>query len=125
MAGRSEYLNGTFTLSGSGGGNLFSNDSFHFAYQPLTGDGVIVARVVSLYNTPSTFGGTTAYGGLMIRESLTDSSTVFNVRLNSSTGVELLTRISTSAGANLYTGPVLKAPYWLKIARQGSSFSAF
>ena len=122
--GRSEYSNGTFTLSGSGGGNLFSTDSFHFAYQTLTGDGSVVARVVSMYDRPGSFGGPLALGGVMIREALNDTSTVFNLRLNT-TSAELLSRTTTGGGAGTTAGPAAQAPYWLKVTRQGNNFSAF
>src|SRR5258708_16377810 len=61
---RSGYANGTFTVAGAGQGTLFaSSDGFHFAYQSLTGDGTMVARVVSLQ-------GSAAQAGIMMRETL-------------------------------------------------------
>jgi hypothetical protein len=46
VRGSASYASGAFTLRSVGniGG---TGDSFHFLYQPLTGDGSIVARVVT------------------------------------------------------------------------------
>src|SRR5207245_4325641 len=64
LAGSAGYANGTFTVAGAGQGTLFSSaDGFHFAYQSLTGDGTMVARVVSL-------SGSAAQAGIMVRETL-------------------------------------------------------
>ena len=54
---------GVFTVNGAGGGQLNggSADAFHFVYQPLSGSGSIVARVVSV---PSG-----AQAAVMIRQS--------------------------------------------------------
>src|SRR4029077_14745129 len=49
LSGSASYANGTFNVAGAGQGTFFStSDGFHFVYQPLSGDGTIVARVVSL-----------------------------------------------------------------------------
>ncbi|HEY6943661.1 MAG TPA: S53 family peptidase, partial [Candidatus Acidoferrum sp.] len=49
VAGSASYSNGTFAVSGAGSGTMItSSDGFHFVYQPLNGDGTIVARVVSV-----------------------------------------------------------------------------
>src|SRR5439155_930723 len=49
VAGSASYANGTFTVAGAGQGTFStSSDGFHFVYQPLSGDGTMVARVVSL-----------------------------------------------------------------------------
>jgi hypothetical protein len=51
VAGSASYASGTFTLKGSGADIGGTADAFHYVYQPLTGDGEIVARVASLQNT--------------------------------------------------------------------------
>ncbi len=49
VAGSASYANGTFTVAGAGQGTMITAaDGFHFVYQPLAGDGTIVARVVSV-----------------------------------------------------------------------------
>lgn len=70
VAGSATYASGTFTVNGAGAGvnNGATTDAFHFVYQPLPGDGTIVARVVSLQ-------GSSAQAGVMIRESLSWGAT--------------------------------------------------
>src|SRR5207245_679763 len=65
----SSYGSGTFTLSGWGCCLSGQTDSAQFAYQPLTGDGTIIARVASLAN----FTGS-AKVGLIIRDTLAPES---------------------------------------------------
>ncbi|HEX8836205.1 MAG TPA: S53 family peptidase, partial [Candidatus Acidoferrum sp.] len=65
VAGSASYANGTFAVSGAGQGTMITSaDGFHFVYQPLIGDGTIVARVVSVE------GSSAAQAGIMIRETL-------------------------------------------------------
>src|SRR5260370_23003813 len=54
LAGSVSYANNVFTVQGAGcgfnnclNGGSVTADAFHFVYQPLSGDGTIVARVVS------------------------------------------------------------------------------
>jgi hypothetical protein len=71
--GTSTYSNGIFTVTGGGAGiqNAGLADGMQFAYQTLSGDGSIVARVDSLKNyTSNVF----AEGGVMIRQALAPNS---------------------------------------------------
>lgn len=70
LAGSASSANGTFTVGGSGTQIYGSADSFHFAFQTLSGDGSIVARVVSAQG-----GSGYAAAGVMIRETLDSAST--------------------------------------------------
>ena len=65
VAGSATYSNGTFTLQGAGAQIYGTTDAFHFAYQSLSGDGTIVARVVSFQG-----GSSNREVGVMIRETL-------------------------------------------------------
>src|SRR5262249_30697985 len=65
LAGSSNYSAGTFNVSGSGTTLGPPPDQFHLVYQQLSGDGQIVARVVSVQST-----STYAKAGVMIRETL-------------------------------------------------------
>jgi len=54
-----------FCVNGAGSGTLVNNaDGIQFVFQPLSGDGTIVARVLS------TTGGGSQEAGVMIRETL-------------------------------------------------------
>jgi YD repeat-containing protein len=123
VAGRGEYDSGVFTIVGAGSGNLFFTDAFQYVYQPLTADGTIVARVTGIDHAPTNI-GPTAYAGVMIRETLTADSNVAYLRLRTTGGVEFQWRTSTGGSLNSVVAPGIIAPYWLKIARQGSNFTA-
>jgi len=48
LSGTATYANGTFTVNGAGPQISGTADTFNFAYQQLSGNGSIVARVVSV-----------------------------------------------------------------------------
>ena len=68
--GSADEAGGTWTVSGDGADVWGTTDAFHYAYVPLSGDGQIVARVVS----NGTGSNTWAKGGVMIRETLDANS---------------------------------------------------
>jgi regulation of enolase protein 1 (concanavalin A-like superfamily) len=121
LAGSASYSNGTYTVTGAGTQIYGTADAFNYAYQPLSGDGTILARLVSLQG-----GSGYVSAGVMIRESLNAGSTnaktadwasyhaiYFDVR--STTGG------STSEPASLGVTP----PYWVKVSRSGNTFSSY
>jgi len=70
VAGSAGFTNGTFAVAGAGTQIYGTADAFHFVSQQLSGDGSIVARLVSLqggvgYVSP----------GVMIRETPNAGST--------------------------------------------------
>src|SRR5262249_12704473 len=93
-------------------------DRFHFVYQPLSGDGTIVARVVSVT-------GPSPVAGLMIREGL--DSTAKQVALGTAcSGSSYVTAVWRST-PGVYTTPhvigVLPTSCWLKLTRSGDVFT--
>jgi hypothetical protein len=64
-AGSSSYAAGRWTVVGAGAEIWGDNDSCHFAYKALEGNGAIVAKVESVQNTSPS-----AKAGVMIRTSL-------------------------------------------------------
>ena len=69
VAGATTYNGGTFAVVGSGSDIWGTADAFHYAYKPLTGDGVVVARVATVQNTNAW-----TKAGVMIRETLDPAS---------------------------------------------------
>ncbi len=69
IAGSTAFSNGTYTIQAAGSDIWSGADEFHFVYQPMTGNGEVIARLASLANTDSW-----AKAGVMIRESLTAQS---------------------------------------------------
>src|SRR5206468_2363630 len=87
------------------------SDGMHFMYQPLSGDGTIVARVVTAQ-------GTNTQAGVMIRETSNPASTNAFVAYKPS-AVNFTYRPSTNAGT--FNGGGVSSvtpPYWVKLVRR-------
>src|SRR5713226_1539383 len=119
VAGSANYANGTFTVAGAGQGTFFTpSDGFHFVYQPLSGDGTMVARVVSLQ------GSSAAQAGIMIREALNPGANhVFLFNYSSSS--YLTERTATDASSTYQYLASAALPYWIKLARSGNVFTLY
>jgi RHS repeat-associated protein len=118
LLGSATYSGGVFTLNGSGHGLFTSTDQFHFVYQPLLGDGTIVARVVSQT------GASSPPAGVMIRETLNTGAASAFVGYRSSF-IYFIERSPTGSTPNYQTGPANSLPYWVKLVRSGGTFSAY
>ena len=116
------YDNGTtFTVEGSGSDIWNASDEFHFVYQTLTGDGVIIAHVASLTDT-----GAWAKVGVMFRNSLSDSDQYALECITPSEGSAFQYRTTSgadAAGTGGDSGPV--APYWVKLVRRGNTITGY
>ena len=118
-AGSSTGSNGTFAVTGSGADIWGNVDAFHFAYQMLTGDGVITARVQSL---DAIDGWTKA--GVMIRASLSASSRHAMMILTPGNGYAFQSR-TVDGGETVHTwGPPATAPGWVRLQRIGDTITA-
>ncbi len=119
VAGSASYSNGVFTVQGAG--VTFSGysaaDAFNFAYQPLSGDGTIVARVVSVSSTY-------AQAGVMIRETLNANATCMFVA-DYTGGMGTYYRTTTGANLGSAGGPATPLPYWVMLVRSGNGFSGY
>jgi hypothetical protein len=89
-------------------------DSFRFAYQTLTGDGSITARVDSLT------GVNQSPGGVMIREALTTNSKFVWAQVSGG-GPGWSYRTTTGGGVTNPAGTNIAQPYWLRLTRSGGN----
>jgi regulation of enolase protein 1 (concanavalin A-like superfamily) len=119
LAGDATYSSGTFTLKGTGADIGAKSDQFRFVYQPLAGDGQIVARVTSMTNTNAW-----AKAGVMIREGLAANARHFGVFLTPTSGVVGRWRTTVGGSTTAVTGSGA-APVWLKIVRAGSKLTSY
>jgi hypothetical protein len=121
---------GTYTLGGAGVGTGQTADSFRYAFQSLTGDGQVVARVTGLPGANSA-----ARAGVMFRDGLTPGAFDAFLAFKPGGGATFETRAtaqsSTNAGAAAVTtltnytgGAAIAAPAWVKIVRAGNVFTA-
>jgi hypothetical protein len=89
-------------------------------YQLFTGDGSITARVVSQTNT-----NTWAKAGVMFRETLATGSTNTFVAVTPANGIVFQGRPTTGGSSTTFNyGPLVAAPYWVRLVRAGSTFTA-
>jgi len=116
ISGSASFSGGAFTVAGAGSDIWGTADSFHFVYQPLGGDGQIVARVDSLQNTSAN-----AKAGLMFRSSL--AATAANVMIDVQPGgsIEFMSRTSDGGSTAWLAGGTGPAPTWLRLVRSGST----
>jgi RHS repeat-associated protein len=118
IAGSATYANGVFTISGSGQSIYGSSDEMHFVFLPLSGDGTIIARVLSAQ------GSNYPEPGVMIRETLNDgSANAFTSYRPGSVGFS--TRPTTGANTTVQGGFGAWTPYWLMVVRSGNTLSGY
>jgi regulation of enolase protein 1 (concanavalin A-like superfamily) len=121
VPGTARAAEGVFTLQGTL--DIWGNsDGCHFAWQKLTGDCVIVARVLSVENTQGH-----AKGGVAIRESLADDAKQASMVDTPADGTQFLVREeiggkTTSQKTGLNKGTM---PYWVKLVRQGDQLTGY
>ncbi len=114
--------NGAFTVGASGHDIWDGADDFRFVFKQLSGDGSIVAKVDGLANTNAW-----AKAGVMIRQSLTDTSPMVDMIVSAASGAGLQWRATTGSNAvntNAPTVTGVAAPQWVKLTRKGNDFTA-
>jgi glucose/arabinose dehydrogenase/regulation of enolase protein 1 (concanavalin A-like superfamily) len=119
VAGSSSHSGGTFTIRGAGADVWGTADAFQYAYQSLTGDGAIVARVASVQ-------GAHAWTkvGVMIREtSAADSAHAFML-VSTSKGLAFQRRTAAGALSTSTSGALGTAPKWVRLTRAGTTITA-
>jgi len=107
---------GKMTLTGAGADIWYDSDEFTYAYKPLTGNGSLIARVVS--NGAGT--QTWAKGGVMIRDSLDGGSihSLMALTGGGGNGASFQYRLATNGdSASLDSASTIAPPYWVKIVR--------
>lgn len=126
--GYADYNDGTAVINASGNDIWGSQDGGHFAFQPITGNGEIIARVDSL--DPTSYA---AKCGLMFRENMTAGSRMIYVSViaasdGNGTQHQLIWRATAgqnAAGLVHDNTPILPAQGWLRLTRQGNTFAGY
>jgi hypothetical protein len=118
VAGSASYSSGTFAVNGAGADIWGTADALHYAYQSLSGNGQIVARVASVSNVAAW-----TKAGVMIRGSLAANAAMAIMLVSPSKGTALQYRTSAGASAASIAGPLVTAPYWVKIVRSGNTIT--
>jgi regulation of enolase protein 1 (concanavalin A-like superfamily) len=120
IAGSTTHSSGVYTVKAAGIDIWDTADQFHFVYQPMTGNGEVVARVASITNAHAW-----SKGGVMIREALTGQSRHASVFASVGKGYAFQRRPET-AGLSVHTaGGSGTAPVWVRLVRNGDLFQAY
>jgi len=124
-AGTSSYANGKWTVVGAGSEIWGTNDSCHFAYKALTGDGAIIAKVESVQNT-----SLSAKAGVMMRTSLAQGAPRAWMAVTNRVQAEQNMQNLAVYGGNNYGNKVLPiasatASYWVKLERIGNMITGY
>jgi hypothetical protein len=124
-AGSATYADGKWTVKGGGAEIWGTSDSCHFAYQALTGDGAIIAKVESLQNTSPS-----AKAGVMMRTSLAQGAPRAWMAITNRIQAEQNMQNLAVYGGNNYGNKVLPiasttASYWVKLERIGNMITGY
>jgi hypothetical protein len=120
LVGDTTFAGGVFSVRGSGADIWYNADAFQYVYQPLNGNGQIVARVTGLPFTDEW-----AKAGVMIRETLMPGSRHASMFLSAGNGLAFQRRTATAGLSDHTMGGNGTAPYWVRLVRNGSQVSAY
>ena len=107
-------------VAGAGADVWDAADAFQFVWQPLSGDGEIVARVASVQGTKAW-----TKAGVMIRESLDPGSPHAFMIVSAGKGYAFQRRVASGGPSDHTSGGTGTAPRWVRLTRSGDLLSAF
>lgn len=119
-SGSASFNNTLFTVSGSGTDIWGNVDAFHYAYLLATNDCTIVTRVTAVEDTDAW-----AKAGVMIRQSLSANSAHAMMVITPGNGASFQWRTTTGGTMSQAQSSGMRAPYWVKLVRTGSSFRGY
>jgi len=121
LAGTASFASetSTWTMAGAGADIWGTADAFRYVYQPLAGDGEIVARVASVQNAAAW-----VKAGVMIRAELTAGSAHAMMMVTPGKGNNFQRRTTGGGTSTSTAGSFATAPYWVKLARLGDTITA-
>jgi hypothetical protein len=117
--GNASYGEGIYTVQADGNDIWNDADEFHYYYRMFSGNGEIIARVVSVGNTDQW-----AKAGVMIRETLAANSRHAYMAVTPGNGAAMQGRGDNGTLINQNDGST-KAPYWVRLVRSGNTFTGY
>jgi regulation of enolase protein 1 (concanavalin A-like superfamily) len=123
LTGTHTLAGGTHTLEGAGADIWGTADGFHYAYQNVTGDATITARVVSLENT-----NVWAKAGVMMRDGTASGARNVFTLLSPTATNKFRMQARTSTGGSTTSTPSTPnsaIPAWVRVKRAGNSFTSY
>ena len=106
-------------IEGAGADVWGTADAFHFVYEPLSGDGVITARVASVEAVDLW-----TKAGVMIRSSLQANAAHAFMMVTPGKGIAFQRRAASGGTSAHVAGPAAAAPYWVRLERRGQTVRA-
>jgi hypothetical protein len=122
-AGSASYASGSWTVQGGGTEIWGSNDSCHFSYRSLTGDGAIIAKI----DAPPT-SNKNAKAGVMMRTSLAQGAPRAWLGLSGDGNLQQNMPNLTVYGGTNYGNKTLASAlssYWVKLERIGNIMTGY
>ncbi|MBV9257751.1 MAG: PQQ-dependent sugar dehydrogenase [Ktedonobacteraceae bacterium] len=116
ISGSASYANNTFTVKGAGTDIYGTSDQFNYTYQPVNGNGTLIARVTSQTNTSSN-----AKAGIMFKQSTTTGDPYILIAVAPGGGTKVQYNFNGSVGGSTYSFPNV----WMKLTRVGNTFTAY
>ncbi len=121
-----QTASGSILMNGVGADVWGTSDQFRFAYKSLSGNGSIVARVHSLYESNAW-----AKAGVMIRQNTDPGSTHAFMAMtppSAANGASFQRRLAAggdSSNTDATAAMGVTKPYWVKVDRTGDKFSTY
>jgi hypothetical protein len=109
---------GAFGVAGAGADIFGTSDAFRYVYQTLSGDGSIVARVVS-----QDFTNVSAKAGVMIRDSLAANAKEVLMDITPGAGATFQYRSATGGSTTSSSAAGIAAPYYVSLVRTGNTLT--
>jgi regulation of enolase protein 1 (concanavalin A-like superfamily) len=120
IAGSAQFNDGTFSVNASGADIWNAADAFHFVYQQMTGDGTVEARVTGVQQANAW-----SKAGVMIRETLTATSTNAMMLVSAANGTRFQWRPTQGGASQSIIGSAATAPRWLRLTRAGDVITGY
>jgi regulation of enolase protein 1 (concanavalin A-like superfamily) len=118
LAGSTTFDGIVHEVKASGADIWGTADAFRYAYTQLSGDGAVVARVVTVQNV-----NVWTKAGVMIRQALDPASPHASMFVTPGKGLAFQRR-KTAAATSVSTSAAGVAPQWVKLARAGQVVTA-
>jgi RHS repeat-associated protein len=116
IAGSASLSSGTYTVTGAGTDIWWDDDQFHTAYQTLTGNGEIVAKITSQTDTDPW-----AKAGLIIKDSITEGSNYATIHVTPDSGI----RFQHGFDQDVDGGSYSFTNAWLKLVRSDDTITGY
>ncbi|HEY5345230.1 MAG TPA: PQQ-dependent sugar dehydrogenase, partial [Verrucomicrobiae bacterium] len=118
VAGEASYLNGLFNVIASGDDIWDIADSLHFAGRSLTGDGQIIAHIVSIQYTDPW-----AKAAVMFRENMSPGSKYVMMAVTAHNSSVYQWRPTDNQGSHNTDGASAIIASWVRLTRSGDTFT--